>query len=53
MSDKQIAQKLDIALSTVRTHLSRLFVKLNVRDRLELVLHLIRESRNNAKEPGN
>ena len=39
-SDKQIASALGIALPTVRTHLSRLFQKMKVQDRYELVLKL-------------
>jgi len=37
-SDKQIACDLKISVSTVRTHLRRLFQKLDVRDRIELIL---------------
>lgn len=39
-SDKQIASALGIGLPTVRTHLSRLFLKMHVQDRCELVLKL-------------
>ncbi len=41
-SDKQIATKLDIAISTVRAHLQRLYAKLNVHDRTEMVLLVMR-----------
>ena len=39
LSDKQIAHLLKISVPTVRTHLSRLFLKLNVQDRQELIIH--------------
>ena len=41
MSDKQIARELEISIPTVRTHLSRLFLKFDVQDRGELILHFI------------
>ena len=37
-ADKQIAQKLNISMTTVRTHLHRLFEKFKLNDRLELTL---------------
>lgn len=37
-ADKQIAQKLNISMTTVRTHLHRLFEKFELNDRLELTL---------------
>ena len=45
MGDKQIATKMGIALPTVRTHMGRLFAKLSVRDRSEVLLTMFRESR--------
>jgi len=39
-SDKQIANDLHISVPTVRTHLSRLFIKLDVQDRVELILRI-------------
>ncbi|MBN2131843.1 MAG: response regulator transcription factor [Sedimentisphaerales bacterium] len=39
-SDKQIARELGISLPTVRTHMTRLFRKLDLNDRVELVLHV-------------
>ena len=39
-SDKQIALDLQMAMPTVRTHLSRLFSKFDVQDRTELVLYV-------------
>ena len=44
-SDKQIARELDLALPTVRTHLGRLFAKLNVQDRHELILYIFHHFR--------
>ena len=41
-SDKEIAQELDVAFSTVRTHLSRIFEKLNVHNRTQLAKRLLR-----------
>ena len=39
-SDKQIAHELGISLPTVRTHMTRLFRKLDLNDRVELILHV-------------
>ncbi|MHC4172641.1 MAG: response regulator transcription factor [Planctomycetota bacterium] len=41
-SDKQIALDLQMAVPTVRTHLSRLFSRFDVGDRTELVLYVFR-----------
>ena len=38
MSDKQISQQLGMSVATVRTHMSRLFAKFDVKDRIELIL---------------
>ena len=48
-SDKQIAQKLGIAVPTVRTYLGRMFAKLDVQDRNELIVHIFREFRAGCK----
>jgi DNA-binding NarL/FixJ family response regulator len=40
-SDKQIARELGITLSTVRTHMCRLFQKYDLDDRMELVLMVL------------
>ncbi len=40
MSDKQIAVTIGISVNTVRTHLSRLFVKFGAQDRVELIFHM-------------
>lgn len=45
LSDKQIAGKLNICVPTVRTHLSRLFARLDVCDRHELSLEVFRQFR--------
>lgn len=45
-SDKQVAKELDIAIPTVRTHLTRIFAKYNLQDRNELVLFIFRNFRN-------
>lgn len=39
-SNKEVARRLDITLRTVKAHLSAIFDKLDVRDRLQLVLAL-------------
>jgi DNA-binding NarL/FixJ family response regulator len=41
LTDQEIANALGIAFTTVRTHLSRLFLKLDVTTRSELVYHLL------------
>ena len=38
LSDKQIANAMQISVPTVRTHLSRLFLKFDAQDRNELVI---------------
>ena len=40
MGDKEIAWRLGVSFGTVRTHLSRLFQKCDVRDRLELLARI-------------
>ena len=39
-SDKQIARAMGISITTVRTHMSRIFRKLDLNDRGELMLHV-------------
>ncbi|MGD9689488.1 MAG: helix-turn-helix transcriptional regulator [Phycisphaerales bacterium] len=41
MKDKQIASELEISVPTVRTYLGRVFVRLGVRDRVELILNIV------------
>lgn len=48
-SDKQIARELQISVPTVRTHLSRLFSRFDVQDRIELVLYVVRYFRKNSR----
>ncbi len=43
LSDKQISSQIGIAIPTVRTHLGRVFEKLEVQDRTELVLFFMRQ----------
>ncbi len=40
MCDKQIAAELRLGVPTVRTHLGRIFQRINVGDRVELVLRV-------------
>jgi DNA-binding NarL/FixJ family response regulator len=47
-SDKQIARAMGISITTVRTHVSRLFRKLDLNDRTELVLHVFACLRHNG-----
>lgn len=44
MSNKEIAKKLFISESTVKNHLSRIFQKLGVKDRVELALNIAKKS---------
>jgi len=48
-SDKQIAMDMGISLSTVRTHLRRLFAKYQLGDRLELTLLMLATLRGNRQ----
>ena len=52
-SDKQVATELDIAVPTVRTHLSRLFLKFDLQDRNELILHIFCHFRKRCRTNGN
>jgi len=47
LSDKQIANMMQISIPTVRTHLSRLFVKFDAQDRNELVIIFFQHFREN------
>jgi DNA-binding NarL/FixJ family response regulator len=42
LSDRQIALELGVSFHTVRTYLSRLFVRFNVEDRVGLILAVFR-----------
>jgi DNA-binding NarL/FixJ family response regulator len=42
MRDKQIASALRLSVSTVRSHLSRIFIRHKITDRVELVLLVLR-----------
>lgn len=50
--DKRIAQGMDISVPTVRTYMSRLFRKLNVQDRHELVLCVFGQFRKECRGLG-
>ena len=52
MSDKQIARELNISVSTVRMHLTHLFMKNQVADRNELVLHIFSHFRQTCRSLG-
>jgi DNA-binding CsgD family transcriptional regulator len=45
LGDKQIASQLGISVHTVRTYLDRMFTKMDVRDRNEMVVSIFREFR--------
>ncbi len=51
-SDKKIAMDLQITISTVRTHISRLFRKLNADCRMDVILHVFRCFRRNCEKLG-
>jgi DNA-binding NarL/FixJ family response regulator len=42
LRNAEIAQRLAISESTVKTHLNNIFQKLHLRDRVELALHALR-----------
>jgi DNA-binding CsgD family transcriptional regulator len=44
-SDKQIAQNLEMAVPTLRTHLTRIFSKLDVNDKNELIVQVFSQFR--------
>ena len=45
LGDKQIAGQLGISVHTVRTYLERMFAKLSVQDRNELIVSIFRQYR--------
>jgi DNA-binding CsgD family transcriptional regulator len=47
--DKEIAAALDVNIWTVRTHLTRLFTRLGVADRVELILLVFAAVRNGQR----
>ncbi|MBN1360477.1 MAG: helix-turn-helix transcriptional regulator [Sedimentisphaerales bacterium] len=51
-SDKQISAVLGISVPTVRTHMSRLFRKFGVNDRVELILLMLSRLRQGADKVG-
>jgi DNA-binding CsgD family transcriptional regulator len=50
--DKQIAVAMKLRRPTIRTYLSRIFARLGVNDRLELVLLVLRRSHDLGKRKG-
>ena len=42
LRNAEVAERLQIDIATVKTHLNRIFRKLGIRDRVELVLHALR-----------
>ena len=40
-SDREIAEQMEISVSTVRTYMNRLFHKFHLNDRLKLALHVV------------
>jgi DNA-binding NarL/FixJ family response regulator len=50
--DKQIAKALGVKVPTVRTYLHRIFARMNVADRLELVLRVFAISHQQGSPPG-
>jgi len=53
LSDKQISRELEMAVPTVRTHLTRLFSRFDLQDRNELILHVFRHFRKTCRTNGN
>jgi len=43
--DRQIAERLGVKVPTVRTHLGRMYAKLKVQNRSQLILYLIHKAR--------
>jgi DNA-binding CsgD family transcriptional regulator len=50
--DKKIAADLKISISTVRTHIGRLFHKLNADGRHDVILHVFQSFRQNCRKKG-
>jgi DNA-binding NarL/FixJ family response regulator len=51
-SDKQIARNLEMAIPTVRTHMQRIFSKLDVHDKYGLIVHVFSTFRKNCYSKG-
>jgi DNA-binding NarL/FixJ family response regulator len=52
MGNKQIAAELGLSESTVKTYLARVFVRLNVADRMELALRVFSVCRGGEERDG-
>lgn len=50
MRDKQIAAELGVGFATVRTYLGRIFQRMGVRDRVELVLRVVAAAQLSASD---
>ena len=50
LQDKQIALQLGISVHTVRTYLDRMFAKLSVQNRNELIMSMFRQFRAGCRE---
>lgn len=50
MCDKQIALDLGLSVPTVRTYLGRIFDRLGVDDRVQLILRIFAEARKSASQ---
>ncbi len=50
MRDKQIARAMGLRLSTLRTHLSRIFARVGVQDRVELILRIFALAQRRARK---
>ena len=48
--DKQIAAKLGMNVWTVRTHLTHMFARLDVTDRVELILYVFKTARDGNRK---
>lgn len=48
MRDKQIAAELNLSIYTIRTYLNRIFDKLGVDDRFELLLRILASRKSNC-----
>jgi DNA-binding CsgD family transcriptional regulator len=49
-SDREIAEGMEISVSTVRTYLHRLFRKFHLNDRLKLALHVVACARQQQRD---
>jgi two-component system nitrate/nitrite response regulator NarP len=50
LSNKEIADKLDVTEGTIKVHLHAIYEKLSVRSRIELMIALVRPQRSEARQ---